>query len=380
MDVTRRESLGMALGMAALAAAPAAAIQPQAQAESLNALAQRSGRRFGSCVGGGTFPDRRYRSLLQRDCGVLVPENELKWQWVRRRPQGFNFAPFDPLIDFARANNMAMRGHTLLWHHMDWFPDWLVRHDFGPNPRAAAERMLTEHIETVCRRYGARIYSYDVINEAVDAGTGALRETVFSRAIGSAEEVLDLSFRTARAAAPQAQLVYNDYMSWEPWNETHRTGVLRLLETFRRRGTPVDALGIQGHIGSENDDGSSGFGTRQEAEWRRFLDEATGMGYDLVITEFDVHDKGLPADIPSRDRAVADFARAYLDLMLSYDELGDILAWGMTDRYSWLQGRWPRPDRLPKRPCPYDADFRPKPLREAIAGALRGASTRYRRA
>jgi endo-1,4-beta-xylanase len=76
------------------------------------------------------------------------------------------------------------------------------------------------------------------------------------------------------------------------------------------------------------------------------------MGYDLIITELDVHDKGLPAAIAERDRATADLARAYLDLMLSYDRLGDILAWGMSDRYSWLQGRSPRPDGLAKRPCP----------------------------
>jgi endo-1,4-beta-xylanase len=204
-----------------------------------------------------------------------------------------------------------------------------------------------------------------------------MRETAFSRAMGSAEAVVDLAFRTAREAAPRAQLVYNDYMSWEPWNEVHRTGVLRLLEGFRRRGVPVDALGIQGHIGTENSDESAGFGTRQEAEWRRFLDEVVAMDYRLLITEFDVHDKGLPADVAVRDRAVADYARAYLDLMLGYPQLGDILAWGMSDRYSWLQDRWLRPDGLRKRCTPYDEEFRPKPLHAAIAAALVGASSRY---
>jgi endo-1,4-beta-xylanase len=379
MKITRREGLAMAAGMAAMSAAPAWALQ-DVPSESLNALAQRTGRRFGSCVGGRSFPDARYRRLLTGECGVLVSENEMKWQWVRRRPQGFDFAPFDPLVAFSQENGLKMRGHTLLWHHMQWFPDWLVRHDFGPNPRPAAEQMLAEHIRTVCGRYGTRIHSYDVINEAVDAGTGALRETVLSRAMGSAEAVLDLAFRTAREAAPHAELVYNDYMSWEPWNETHRAGVLRLLEGFKRRGVPVDTLGVQGHIGSENDDDSTGFGTRQEAEWRRFLDEVVGMGYKLTITELDVHDKGLPAEIGPRDRAAADFCKAYLDLMLSYEAMGDVLVWGMTDRYSWLQERWLRPDRLPKRPCPYDADFRPKPLREAIAASFRGATTRFRAA
>jgi endo-1,4-beta-xylanase len=238
--------------------------------------------------------------------------------------------------------------------------------------------MLREHIDTVCRRYGRRIGSWDVVNEAVDAGTGEMRETVFSRAMGSADDVLDLAFRAARAAAPHAQLVYNDYMSWEPGNEAHRAGVLRLLERFRKRATPVDALGVQSHIGSGNNPGDpSVFGPHDERAWRRFLDEATGMGYDLLITEFDVNDRGIAGGIAARDRAVADYAKAYLDLMLSYRQLGDVLVWGMTDNRSWLQERPPRADGLPKRPTPYDSDYRPKPLRGAIAAALRGAASRH---
>ena len=63
-----------------------------------------------------------------------------------------------------------------------------------------------------------------------------------------------------------------------------------------------------------------------------------------------------------------------MDVMLSYRQLGDILAWGMDDRYSWLEGFDPRRDRLPKRGTPYDREFRPKPLRQAIAAALAGAT------
>jgi endo-1,4-beta-xylanase len=48
----------------------------------------------------------------------------------------------------------------------------------------------------------------------------------------------------------------------------------------------------------------------------------------------------------------------------------------MADHYNWLQDFQPRADGLPKRPCPYDADLRPKPLRAAIADALRAAPAR----
>jgi endo-1,4-beta-xylanase len=101
------------------------------------------------------------------------------------------------------------------------------------------------------------------------------------------------------------------------------------------------------------------------------------MGYKLLITEFDVNDHQAPADIRQRDTMVADFGGAYLDLMLSYPQLRDVLAWGMTDRYSWLTSFDPRADKMLKRGTPYDVNFRPKPLRAAMAQAFRLAASRY---
>jgi endo-1,4-beta-xylanase len=152
--------------------------------------------------------------------------------------------------------------------------------------------------------------------------------------------------------------------------------VLKLLEGFRKRGTPVDALGVQSHIGAENADSFTGFGRPQEKEWRAFLDEVTGLGYDLAITEFDVHDKGLPLNFAVRDAAVASYGRAYLDLMLDYRQTKEVLAWGLVDKYSWLQNQWLRQDGQPKRPTPYDDAYRPKALREAVAAAFRAAPKR----
>jgi endo-1,4-beta-xylanase len=101
------------------------------------------------------------------------------------------------------------------------------------------------------------------------------------------------------------------------------------------------------------------------------------MGYKLLITEFDVNDHSAPSDVALRDRMVADYGRAYLDLMLSYPELGDVLCWGMCDRYSWLGGFDPRADKTLKRGTPYDVNFRPKRLRSAIASAFMRARSRH---
>lgn len=346
---------------------------------SLHSLAADKGIMFGTALsydqataGAGT-PQDRYRSIVLAECGALVCENETKWVALRPDAERFDFARADAIMALAGDHGMKMRGHTLLWHHPDWFPQWLTDYDFGSRPAQEGASILQTHINRVCGRY-PQVVSWDVINEAIDAQTGERRETSLSKAIGP--DVLDIAFHTAREAAPKAQLVYNDYMSWEAGHENHRNGVLRLLEGFKARGVPIDALGVQSHIGSGNSDDSVGFDTAQETQWRRFLDEVTGMGLKLAVTEFDVHDKNLPADPVVRDRQVADLGRRYLDLMLDYPQTSTVVAWGMSDRYSWLQGRWPRADGLPKRPNPYDADFRAKPLRDAMAAAFQAAKPR----
>jgi endo-1,4-beta-xylanase len=63
--------------------------------------------------------------------------------------------------------------------------------------------------------------------------------------------------------------------------------------------------------------------------------------------------------------------------MLSYPQLGDLLAWGMVDRYSWLNGFDPRADKTLKRGTPYDINFQPKLLHQAMADAFRSASSRH---
>ena len=379
MRLTRRESLVGAGALIAAAASPALA---KASSASLNQLAERSGRRFGSAVmwappgtDTGSLTNPAYARLLESECALLVPENQLKWQWVRRTPGAFDFRAFDAIADYAAAHNFMLRGHTLFWTPTKWYPKWLADYDFGPQPAAAAEKILTEHVRTICGRYGTRIYSYDVVNEAVQPETGAIRDTNVTRALGG-ERFLDLMFHTAREAAPHAQLVYNDYMSWERTSddERHMAGVLKLLDGFRKRGTPVDALGVQSHIRLLKPQPVAQLVREAEGPWRRFIDEIVGMGYKLLITEFDVNDHAAPKDIRIRDQMVADYGRAYLDLMLSYPQLRDVLAWGMTDRYSWLNNFDPRSDHAMKRGTPYDNNFRPKPLRAAMADAFGSAS------
>lgn len=373
---SRRHVIGTGLAAAAAACAgPALAARPD---DSLHVIARKRGLRFGSALGGRGLRDPRYLELIAAQCGILVPENELKMAYIQRKPGEFDFAPAARVLQFAEEHQMRMRGHTLLWHHPRWLPRWLQGYDFGNEPATAAAGLLEAHIRKTTAEFGKRIVSWDVVNEAVDNLTGEMRETLFSRAIGTSDQVVEMAFHIARDQLPDTELVYNDYMGWEKDNAPHRDGVLRLLERLRRNGAPVNALGIQAHIGAGNQDANAGraFDARDEKAWRKFLREVTGMGYRLIITEFDVHDAPLTAEIRKRDREVAALGRGFLDLTLDFREVTAVLCWGLADNYSWLQGRTPRADGLPKRPTPFDASFQPKPLRDAIAAAFRAAPFR----
>jgi len=390
MSITRRTFSRMVVGAGCGALLPGFAPLVSAEggpAESLKSLAQRKGMRFGNAMGysgSGTrnrrrFDDPAYRDLMARECAVIVAENETKWQALRPRPGEFRFAPADEMFSWAKQEGMLIRGHTLIWQTAKWMPKWLNQHDFGVSPRQEAERILTEHIAAVCRHFGKDIYSYDVVNEAVDPADGGLRSNVLTQRLGAVEQI-DLAFKLAREYAPHAQLVYNDYMRWDAGSAKHRAGVLGLLQALKARGTPVHALGLQSHIGAWDEIKETAAGGDPAREWRKFLDEVTAMGLDLLITEFDVNDRKLPGDIGLRDAGVAALARDYLDVTLSYPQLRDFLLWGMADHVSWLQ-EWdeaPRTDGLPMRPCPYDAQFQPKPLRAAIATALRTMPARLK--
>jgi endo-1,4-beta-xylanase len=371
-EISRRSALGLVAGAGVLAAC-ATGSQPvfPVEQEPLKDLAQQKGLLFGTAMAAYQIDDPEYVKLVQRECGVIVSENEHKWYTIHPQPDEWNFAPADALVGFAKANDLKMRGHTVVWHHPRWFPEWVNNTTFAS--AAEAEAVLGDYITRVTSRAHPFIHEWDVINEAVDDKTGELRETSFSRAMGGPLNVIEFCFNKTAEISPGTRLAYNDYMSWETGNENHRNGVLKLMEALLKRGAPLSVFGIQSH---SNFDMPDEFTPAKQKAWRAFCDEAVGMGLDLSLTEFDVNDTDLGPSIPRRDALIASFTKDYLDIMFSYPQTKELLMWGLVDKYSWLQGFMPRTDDVEKRPTLYDSSYRPKAMREAVAAALRAAPAR----
>jgi hypothetical protein len=58
----------------------------------------------------------------------------------------------------------------------------------------------------------------------------------------------------------------------------------------------------------------------------------------------------------TRDEAVAASYAGYLKTAPVNPEVVALLTWGITDRYTWLNGEESRTDKIPERPLPFDRD------------------------
>lgn len=307
-----------------------------------------------------------FASAFARECGILVPENELKWQGIRPRFDRFNFKRADELADFARDHDMLYRGHTLVWHKA--LPAWFKEKVNSKN----AEKILTDHIKTVAKHYAGKMHSWDVVNEAIevaDKRPDGLRKAPWLNLLGP--DYIDIAFRAAAEADPKALLVYNENQLEhynKPRNEAKRTQVLKLLERLKSKGVPVQALGMQSHLGSKPL-GSQG------KKLRQFVKEVADLGLKIIVTEMDVSEK-LPWDVAARDRQVAAIYEEYLSIVLDEPATIAVMTWGLSDRYTWISKRIQRQDGASVRPLPLDAQLERKLAWNAIARAFDHAPQR----
>ena len=347
---------------------------PAAESMALRKLAADKGLIYGTTISAKQITgDPEFIALVLHQAGLVVAENEMKWQVMNRGGRGDdNYGPADTIADFAFKNGLVLRGHNLLWYHRtpSWFFDLESRHEM--------ESAVVEHIHSLAGRYHGKVHSWDVVNEPIEPKDGrpdGLRTGVFLEMMGPG--YLDLAYHTARETDPSARLVVNEYDVEldAPEQEARRTALLNLLERMQRSGTPVDAVGIQAHLSC------AGGPSFSAAVLRRFLAEIAGLGLTIQITELDVTDEDAAADETVRDRLVADTYSRFLDAALDEPAVKMVVTWGLSDRHSWIvrretnEAKW-RKDGMISRPLPFDADLKPKPAFEAMARAFTHARER----
>jgi endo-1,4-beta-xylanase len=315
--------------------------------DSLRALAARADLRIGTAVNMDALDaDDVYRQQVASEFSTVTPENVMKWQLVEPERGQFDWAAADELVSFARRNGQLVRGHTLVWHNQ--LPTWLTEGTFTADE---LRQILRQHIFDEARHFKGKIWAWDVLNEAFN-DDGTLRETIWLQNLGPGY-IADV-FRWAHQADPGAKLFYNDY-NIEGIN-AKSDAVYALVRQLRREGVPVQAVGVQGHLGVQY-----GFPADVTANLQRF----SRLGLLTAITEADVR-MPMPPDVVKL-QAQAQGYNVLLQGCLLTRGCISYTVWGFTDKYSWVPGVFTGEGAANL----LDENFAPKPAYQAVQSTLR---------
>ena len=310
--------------------------------------------------------DPALAEVLLKHYNSATSENSLKWAKVHPELDRYNFEPADRYVDFCQRHDLFTVGHVLVWHQQT--PGWVHSGSDGlPVPRDALVERLQRHIKTVVSRYKGRVHGWDVVNEAL-AENGSLRRSFWLEIIG--EEYLEIAFRAAHAADPEAELYYNDYNMAQP---AKAAGAVRMLKELLDKGVPVHGVGLQGHWSLDYP---------RLDNLRKSIEAYRDLGLKVMITELDVsvlpnankhtgaeitdiagysgeldpYTGGLPGHA---SRALAARYRDLFGLFLDYrDTIARVTFWGLNDGDSW-KNNFPVRGRT-DYPLLFDRSNRPK--------------------
>lgn len=316
--------------------------------------------------------DSNASKLVPQQFNAITPENVMKANFIHPQWNSYNFEWADKLIEYGNKNNLQINGHTLVWHSQ--LPPFARRMQSVDSFRL----FFTNHITTVASRYRDKVYSWDVVNEALNED-GTMRKSVFLNKLG--DDYVIEAFRLTQAASPNTQLYYNDYNNERP---AKRGGCIALINKIRAAGVRIDGVGIQGHW-------QVGKVPLQDIE--ESILQYSSMGLKLAFTELDIevlprnfqgadvgqrmnadpslnpYTSGLPDNI--QQQLASDYEALFQLFLKHKDKIERVTFWGVNDGQSWLND-WPVRGRT-NYPLLFDRAFNPKPAFYKVIATRKGA-------
>jgi len=309
-------------------------------------LAEAAGVIFGTAVTSKRLNEPEYSATLLDTFNSVTPEYELKWDAVQPLPDKWNFGPADQIVDFAKAHDLQVKGHALIWDQdlVDSTPEWVLAIDDPVELRS----VVTTHITKVMGRYRDSVDRWDVVNEPLQTLGSGMYDNHFRQVLG--DDYIAEMFRIAHTAEPDAQLWLNEAaVEYQP---EKAAALVALVAGLVNAGVPIDGVGIQGHLIG---------GTVDGAILAQLVADLEALGVQVAITELDI-----PASDPVSPLEVqADTYREALGACL-INQCREVTLWGFTDRYTWIDATFG--DGL--APLPFDRNYQPKPALAAIRDRL----------
>lgn len=312
--------------------------------EPLRVLAQRKNILIGTTHATfGNAYDTRHEPILANQFNQMAID--VAWAWIHPDRNTYDFSTVDQIVNFAKRNGMEMLGKPLIWGNS--LPRWLTEGNFSGDARIT---IMQDHIKTVMEPYRRIIPQWGVVTEAV-GDQGELKDNFWLRNIGP--DYVELAFRAARAADPDALLLYNEYGIATPGPKTDK--VFEMLSELRAKGL-VDELGVQMHVALKRQ-------LPSKDVVKRTMERFKNLGLRVFVSEIDVDLAGVSRSMEERQQMQADFYRDMIEIAMEGGH-SQFLVWGFEDKTSWLLSEGAESPHLFN-------SYKPKPsffaLQEALA-------------
>ena len=302
---------------------------------------------MGAAINTQYFGDSSYTAVAGQKFDIVTPEGEMKWAATEPARNQFNFGPGDQIVQFAEAHHQQVHGHNLVWHLNN--PAWLTQGKFTD---AELISILQNHVTQVVSHWRGKIAMWDVVNEAV-ADDGTLRKSFWFNHLG--RSYIDIAFRAAHAADPNAKFYYNDYGNQAPGAKAN--GIHDLVQGMKARGVPVDGVGMQMHLTLASAPTTS--------ELTTVMNHLANLGVDVAITEMDVR-LNLPAGTTGLNNQANVYQRV-LNVCRAIERCSSFTTWGFTDKYSWIPSFFPGFGAA----LPFDQNYAAKPAANVLQSQYR---------
>ncbi|HRR92668.1 MAG TPA: endo-1,4-beta-xylanase, partial [Bacteroidales bacterium] len=186
----------------------------------------------------------------------------------------YNWASADRIADFARSNNLKVRGHTLVWHSQT--PAAFFTDDKGNQlTKEQLYARLKDYMTVVMNRYRDVVFCWDVVNEALADKEGEIYRTASRWYQICGKDYIAEAFRIARSVNPNVKLIYNDY---DLVNPAKLERAMTMLTELKKAGVPIDGVGMQAHWSNDI-----------TAEMlQNAITRFSSLGLEVQITELDV--------------------------------------------------------------------------------------------
>ncbi|MCA9913668.1 MAG: endo-1,4-beta-xylanase, partial [Anaerolineae bacterium] len=198
-----------------------------------------------------------------------------------------NYEKTDRLATRARAfDSLKSEGglNWLKWHVLFWYnsqPSQLVNHTWANE--AEIFEYMNGYIDRVLDRYSDFKF-IDVANEGINS-SGTYRSIVFSSKSSDPIAWIEHAFKRAATARSSSNVLlgYNEY-SWTSGLPTYPKipNTISMLQTLLDRGTPIDYVGLQGHLYAIY------WSSYQRDLLEQYTQQLESMGLQWGFSEFDV--------------------------------------------------------------------------------------------